>query len=110
LGCVDLLFLVLQVSQSKYKTEFYHPLATGKKVRLLYFMKFPCQYNLLVLKQINLSLFAPFDCSLKYERGIYQEGLFFTRPGKLFWERNPLESSFSISSNSPKHEEAMSMY
>jgi hypothetical protein len=32
--------------------------------------------------------------------GIYQEGLFFTRPGELIWERKSLGVFFGISSDS----------
>jgi hypothetical protein len=41
--------------------------------------------------------------------GIYQEGLFFTRPGELLWERKSLGVFFGHFLRLSKCEEAMSM-
>jgi hypothetical protein len=97
------LFSVLQAPQIKYRTEF----TTGKKVILFYH----------IFLSAWLTCFAPgkFElvCSLrlliKNERGIYHEGLFFTRPGELLWERNPLRVFSWHFLRLSKYEEAMSM-
>jgi hypothetical protein len=98
------LFSVLQAPQNKCRTKF----TTGKKVRLLFHE---------IFLSVWLTCFAPGTFELvfslrlliKNERGIYQEGLFFTRPGELLWERNPLRVFFWHFLILSKYEEVMSM-